>query len=101
MGSWVTQGQIKWFTVDRGTGGNQASMHTNFRDDEVERILDGIVGSCLRMIALARKEVVTKLIKRFGTGTSRLRARVDGEAQFMAEHESEIRGWEVLIMTVM
>ena len=69
-------------------GGNQASMHhTNFRDDEVECIPDGIVGSCLRMVVLARKEVVAKLIKRFGTGTSsRLHARVDGEAQFMAEH---------------
>ena len=87
----MTLGQIEWLTVDRGPGGNQASMHTNFREDEVECILDGIVGSCLRMIALARKEVVTKMIKRFGTGASRLHARVDGEAQFMAEHESIIR----------
>ena len=66
-------------------GGNQVSMHTNFRDDDVEHILDGIVCSCHRMVSLARKEVVAKLIKRFGTGASRLHARGDGEAQFMAD----------------
>ena len=59
-------------------GGNQASMHTNFRDDEVEHIPDGIVGSCLRMVALARKEVVAKLIERFGTGTSICQSRWGG-----------------------
>ena len=73
--------------ADKGMGGNQASMCTNFRDDEVERIPDGIVGSCLRMIALARKEVVTKLIERFGTGASRLPARVHQKsAQFEMSH---------------
>ena len=83
-----------------GARGNKASMGANFRDYQMESITDGIVGMCLGVVALTGKEMVTKFIKGFGASAGGSGTRVDKEAEFVTEHEAEVRRRESLIMTL-